>query len=134
MARNASGKNTAGKNNAADKNKVAILGSGKLGTILLQALLRDGSLNAASTWTTVAHPDRARALKDKFKVHAGTDNREAVRGGCEYPFHPLLPVGQRSSVCPGDRDRDSGDRAAFWLKFNIRDALTEVCNLPKSQV
>jgi len=59
--------------------KVAILGSGKLGTILLQSLLHDGLLKASETWATVAHPERARALKDKFKVHAGTDNGEAVR-------------------------------------------------------
>ena len=62
------------------KKKVAILGSGKLGTILLQSLLHDGLLKAGQTWVTVAHPERARMLKDKFKVHTGTDNREAVRG------------------------------------------------------
>jgi pyrroline-5-carboxylate reductase len=66
-------KNVAGK-------KVAILGSGKMGSILLQSFLRDGLINAGETWATVAHPERARALKDKLKIHAGTDNCEAVRG------------------------------------------------------
>lgn len=63
----------------ANANRVAILGSGKLGTILLQSLLHDGLLKASETWVTVAHPEKARVLKDKFKVHAGTTNRDAVR-------------------------------------------------------
>src|ERR1035441_6172125 len=65
---------------AGGKKKVAILGAGKMGSILLQSFLRDGLLKASETWVTVAHAERARLLKDKLKVHAGTDNREAVRG------------------------------------------------------
>ena len=65
---------------AGGKKKIAILGAGKMGSILLQSFLRDGLLKASETWVTVAHADRARLLKDKLKVHAGTDNREAVRG------------------------------------------------------
>jgi predicted dinucleotide-binding enzyme len=61
-------------------NKVAILGAGKMGAILLQSFLRDGLLKSSETWATVAHADRARLLKDKLKIHTGTDNREAVRG------------------------------------------------------
>jgi pyrroline-5-carboxylate reductase len=59
--------------------KVAILGAGKIGSILLQAFLRDGLLKASEVWATAAHVERARLLKDKLKVHAGTDNSEAVR-------------------------------------------------------
>src|SRR5215472_2332049 len=62
------------------RKKVAVLGTGKIGGILLQALLRDGLLTPAQTWATVAHPEKARASKEKLKVHAGTDNLEAVRG------------------------------------------------------
>lgn len=62
------------------RKKVAILGAGKMGAILLQSFLRDGLLKAGETWATVAHAERARMLKDKLKVHSGTDNREAVRG------------------------------------------------------
>ena len=61
------------------KKKVAVLGAGKMGTILLQSLLRDGLLSPSQTWATVAHPERARVLKEKLKVHAGTDNSEAVK-------------------------------------------------------
>ncbi|HTR23397.1 MAG TPA: pyrroline-5-carboxylate reductase [Terriglobales bacterium] len=59
--------------------RVAVLGAGKMGSILLQSLLRDGLLKANETWATVAHAEKAHALKDKLKVHAGTDNSEAVR-------------------------------------------------------
>src|SRR5208283_131423 len=59
--------------------KVAILGAGKMGSILLQAFLRDGLLKANDTWVTAAHAERAPLLRDKLKVHAGTDNAEAVR-------------------------------------------------------
>ena len=65
---------------AGAKKKVAVLGAGKIGSILLQSFLRDGLLTPSQTWATVAHPERARMLKDKLKVHAGTDNAEAVRG------------------------------------------------------
>src|ERR1700687_6261067 len=62
------------------KKKVAVLGVGKIGSILLQSFLRDGLLSPGQTWATVAHPERARMLKEKLKVHAGTDNSEAVKG------------------------------------------------------
>src|ERR1700716_3828448 len=61
------------------KKKVAVLGVGKIGSMLLQSFLRDGLLSPGQTWATVAHPERARMLKEKLKVHAGTDNLEAVR-------------------------------------------------------
>jgi pyrroline-5-carboxylate reductase len=61
------------------KKKVAILGAGKMGSILLQSFLRDGLLSPAQTWATAAHPERARMLKEKLKVHAGTDNSEAAK-------------------------------------------------------
>jgi pyrroline-5-carboxylate reductase len=66
--------------NSNAKKKVAILGAGKMGSILLQSFLRDGLLSPGQTWATVAHPERARMLKEKLKVHAGTDNSEAVKG------------------------------------------------------
>jgi pyrroline-5-carboxylate reductase len=61
------------------KKKVAVLGAGKMGSILVQSFLKDGLLTPSQTWTTAAHAERARLLKKKLKVHAGTDNAEAVR-------------------------------------------------------
>lgn len=60
--------------------KVAFLGAGKMGGIILQALLKNGSLSAKSTSATVAHAERAKALASKLKVKVGTNNVEAVQG------------------------------------------------------
>jgi pyrroline-5-carboxylate reductase len=59
---------------------VAVLGAGKMGTILLQALLRKDLLLPDHTRATVQHPDRARSLSQQFNVPIGTNNAEAVRG------------------------------------------------------
>src|SRR5271168_4926022 len=78
MAQNLGSKSGA-KSGLNSKKKVAVLGAGKIGSILLQSFLRDGLLSPAQTWATVAHPERARLLAGKLKVHAGTDNSEAVK-------------------------------------------------------
>jgi pyrroline-5-carboxylate reductase len=59
--------------------KVAFLGAGKMGGIILQALLNHGLLSAKSTSATVAHSDRAKALSKKLKVKVGTSNIEAAK-------------------------------------------------------
>jgi pyrroline-5-carboxylate reductase len=60
--------------------KVAFLGAGKMGGIILQALLKNGLLTTKSTWATVAHEERAKALAAKLKVKVSTDNGKAVNG------------------------------------------------------
>src|SRR5882757_7402451 len=60
--------------------KVAFLGAGKMGGIILQALLKSGLLSTKLTCATVAHEERAKALTAKLKVKAGTNNVEAARG------------------------------------------------------
>lgn len=59
--------------------RVAVLGAGKMGGILLQALLKEHLLLPSTTTATVAHSERAKALADKLKISVGTDNRAAVR-------------------------------------------------------
>lgn len=59
--------------------KIAFLGAGKMGGIILQALLKNGSLNAKHAVATVAHPERAKALSMKLKLKVGTDNAEAAK-------------------------------------------------------
>lgn len=59
--------------------KVAFLGAGKMGGIILQALLKNGLLSTKSTFATVAHQDRAKALAAKLKIKVGTKNVDAVR-------------------------------------------------------
>jgi pyrroline-5-carboxylate reductase len=62
----------------ADK-RVAVLGAGKMGGILLKALLEKKLLSAELTCATVAHEERARCLTQTLRIPVGTDNREAVR-------------------------------------------------------
>jgi pyrroline-5-carboxylate reductase len=59
--------------------RVAVLGAGKLGGILLKALLDKGLLSPDSTFATVQHEERARALTTKFGVPVGTDNLKAIQ-------------------------------------------------------
>jgi pyrroline-5-carboxylate reductase len=59
--------------------RVAVLGAGKMGGILLKALLEKGLLSPKATFATVQHEDRARALAEKLGVSVGTDNLAAVR-------------------------------------------------------
>ncbi len=59
--------------------KVAFLGAGKMGGIILQALLKNGSLSAKDAFATVAHPERTKAVSSKLKVKVGTDNIEAAK-------------------------------------------------------
>ena len=59
--------------------RVAVLGAGKMGGILLKAFLEKGQLSPKLTFATVQHEERARALAEKLGVSVGTDNLAAVR-------------------------------------------------------
>jgi pyrroline-5-carboxylate reductase len=59
---------------------VAVLGAGKMGGILIQALLKDGMLAPQHTRATVAHEDKAKALSVKLGIPVCTNNRAAVQG------------------------------------------------------
>ncbi|MGA7695339.1 MAG: pyrroline-5-carboxylate reductase [Candidatus Sulfotelmatobacter sp.] len=60
--------------------RVAVLGAGKMGGILLQALLKNGLLSAALTSATVQHEERAKMLGAKLGIQVGTDNAAAAKG------------------------------------------------------
>ena len=62
------------------KKKVAILGAGKMGGILLKALLEKGLLSKQSTVATVQHEERAKELSAKYGIPVSTDNLAAVKG------------------------------------------------------
>ena len=59
--------------------RVAILGAGKMGGILLQAFLKNSLLLPDQLVATVQHPDRALALSAQFGVEVGTDNLAAAK-------------------------------------------------------
>ncbi len=60
--------------------KLAVLGTGKLGGILLRAYLKQGLFSAKRVTATAKHGDKAAALAKELGVAATTDNRKAVRG------------------------------------------------------
>jgi pyrroline-5-carboxylate reductase len=59
--------------------RVAVLGAGKMGGILLQAFLKNNLLAADQIFATVQHPERAKALSAQFGVEVTTDNLAAAR-------------------------------------------------------
>jgi pyrroline-5-carboxylate reductase len=63
----------------ADK-KLAVLGTGKLGGILLRAYLQQGLFAPKHVTATVKHAEKAAALAKELQVAVTTDNRKAVHG------------------------------------------------------
>jgi pyrroline-5-carboxylate reductase len=59
--------------------RIAFLGAGKMGGILLQALLKSGLLSPDLVSATVQHDDRAKALSAKMNIKVGTDNAAAAK-------------------------------------------------------
>jgi pyrroline-5-carboxylate reductase len=59
--------------------RIAIVGAGKMGGILLQAFLNSGLVAPAQITATVAHPERAAALARQFGISVSTDNLAAAR-------------------------------------------------------
>ncbi len=58
--------------------RVAVIGAGKIGSILLQALLKKG-LPKSRVRATVQHPESARVRGRSLGITVGTDNKAAVR-------------------------------------------------------
>ena len=59
--------------------RVAVLGAGKMGGILLQAFLKQNLFAADRIHATVAHSERAIVLSSQWGVDVSTDNLEAAR-------------------------------------------------------
>jgi len=62
------------------RRNLAVLGAGKIGSILLQAFLRRKLIPPGHLRATVRHPERARAIAERLKIPVGTDNCAAVKG------------------------------------------------------
>lgn len=60
--------------------RLAVLGAGKIGGILLRAFLKQKLVSPAHVAATVHHAERAEALGKELGIRIGTDNRAAVRG------------------------------------------------------
>lgn len=59
--------------------RVAVLGAGKMGGILLQAFLKENLFAADRIHATVGHTERALALSTQWGVDVSTNNLEAVK-------------------------------------------------------
>jgi pyrroline-5-carboxylate reductase len=59
--------------------KLAVLGAGKLGDILLRAYLNQGLFVSNRVSATVRHPEKATALAKELGVSVTTHNRQAVK-------------------------------------------------------
>jgi pyrroline-5-carboxylate reductase len=60
--------------------KLAVLGAGKLGGILLRAYLRQKLFTAKRVTATVKHGEKASSIGSELKLFVTTDNRKAVKG------------------------------------------------------
>jgi pyrroline-5-carboxylate reductase len=59
--------------------RVAVLGAGKMGGILLQAFLKNNLLGPEQIFATVQHAERAKALSAQFGVEVTTENLAAAQ-------------------------------------------------------
>jgi len=62
------------------KSRIAVLGAGKMGGILVKALIEKHQLSPERVRATVAHESRAHELSHKLGVPVATDNLAAVDG------------------------------------------------------
>ncbi|QHN03709.1 pyrroline-5-carboxylate reductase [Granulicella sp. WH15] len=74
--------------------RVAVLGAGKMGGILLQAFLRNNLLAADQIIATVQHPDRALAMSAQYGVETTTDNLAAAQ------FADVIILGVKPTQVP----------------------------------
>jgi len=92
---------------ALENKTIAILGSGKMGSILLDAFLRNKLLLPSQIAATVAHPERAETLAKNFGITASTNNSAAtskadiVMIGVKPPGVPAVLTEIASSLKPG---------------------------------
>jgi len=59
--------------------RLAVLGAGKIGGILLRAFLEQKLVQPKRVHATVRHSEKARSLAKQLGIEASTDNRAAVR-------------------------------------------------------
>ena len=91
--------------------RVAVLGAGKMGGILLQAFLKNSLLLPEQIVATVQHPDRALALSAQFGVDVGTSNLAAAESADVILLGVEADPGSGRVVaedCPG---ADAGQRS-----------------------
>ena len=111
--------------------RIAVLGAGKMGGILLEAFLANQLLRSNQVAATVRHSDRAHALSARWNLVVGTDNLEAARGADVL----LLGVkpGQVAELVEEIRPALDKDKILISLAASVRTRVIEEaagCDLP----
>jgi pyrroline-5-carboxylate reductase len=87
--------------------RIAVLGAGKMGGILLQAFLKQGLFRPDEITATVAHAERATVLSTQWGVEVTTDNLRAAQHAdiillCVKPFQIEALLGTiKRALAPG---------------------------------
>jgi len=98
--------------NLGDK-KLAVLGTGKLGGILLRAYLKQGLFKPQNVTATVKHSEKAAKLAKEMGVSATTENRAAVRGA------DIVLLGVKPQVICDVLQEISGELSAGALVVSV---------------
>lgn len=93
--------------------RVAVLGAGKMGGILVKALLEKKLLSPSLTTATVQHEERATALSQKLGIPVGTDNAAAARGA------DIILVGVKPQAVQGVMDDIRADMRPEQLVISV---------------
>ena len=102
---------------SATRLRIAVLGAGKMGGILVQAFLRSGLFPPEHVVATVAHEARATALTKQFgippgKVHDHLLGRPALMNcefcGTDMEWHSRSARESRAAKCPACLHRSAG--------------------------
>ena len=110
--------------------RVAVLGAGKMGGILLDAFRANELLRSDQLMATVQHGDRARSLEARWGVRVGTDNLAAAEMAdvILLGVKPLQVVGLVSQIMPALRT----GKILISLAASVRTEVIEeaaVCKL-----
>ena len=60
------------------KQNIAVIGVGKIGTTLIESLLKNQVINPSQIYGTTVQEVHANRIKEKYQINSGTDNMAAV--------------------------------------------------------
>ena len=93
--------------------KIAVLGMGKMGGILVRAFQKQGLFAAGDIAATVQHEEKAAALSVELGISVGTDNRKAVHKA------DIILLGLKPSAVGGVLDEIRSDLNPKQLIISI---------------
>ncbi len=103
--------------------RVAVLGLGKLGGILLNAFLDRGLVARERVSATVAHAEKAELLSQQFRIPVGSDNLETARDA-DIVLICVKPSGV-GSVCREISSTATADKLIISVAASVPTAYIE---------